>query len=216
MTNLEWMFSEKKDLLIECLSNGINFGVDENGNADTCRNMKCSECIFRGKCVGGAKEWLNAERNPYSIPLNTPIDTPMLVRDSNYSEWYKRYFAGFDESSEHPYKCFADGKTSWTTNGATTWKYCKLASEEEKRGRRMNSTERFFDIRKDNVLGNKDDLVIGLSQLEEEIRADEREKIKKFAEDYIKEHYFPNSRASEIVKYFVEGVVEEYGKVVEE
>lgn len=47
-------------------------------------------------------------------------------------------------------------------------------------------------------------------------RTDEREKIKKFAEEYIKEHYFPNSRASEIVKYFVEGVVEEYGKVVEE
>lgn len=38
----------------------------------------------------------------------------------------------------------------------------------------MNSIERFFDIWKDNVLGNKDDLVIGLSQLEEEIRADER------------------------------------------
>lgn len=41
----------------------------------------------------------------------------------------------------------------------------------------MNSTERFFDIWKDNVLGNKDDLVIGLSQLEEEIRADERRKV---------------------------------------
>lgn len=36
--------------------------------------------------------------------------------------------------------------------------------------------QKFFDIWKDNVLGNKDDLAIGLSQLEEEIRADERRK----------------------------------------
>lgn len=41
----------------------------------------------------------------------------------------------------------------------------------------MNSIERFFDIWKDNVLGNKDDLVIGLSQLEEEIRVNERQKV---------------------------------------
>lgn len=51
-----------------------------------------------------------------------------------------------------------------------------------------------------------------ISEHDAEIRADEREKIKKIAEKHIKEHYFPHSRTIEIVKYFVEGVVEEYGK----
>lgn len=49
---------------------------------------------------------------------------------------------------------------------------------------------------------------------EAKIRADEREKIKKIAEKYIKEHYFPHSRTREIVKYFVEGVVEEYERSI--
>lgn len=43
----------------------------------------------------------------------------------------------------------------------------------------MNSVERFFDIWKNNVIGNKDDLIIGLNQLDNEIRAEER---RKFAE----------------------------------
>lgn len=41
----------------------------------------------------------------------------------------------------------------------------------------MNSIEMFFNIWENRVLGNKEDLVIGLNQLEQEIRADERAKI---------------------------------------
>lgn len=132
MTNLEWMLSEKKDFMIDSLSNCIHFGVDKNGNVDSCRNINCGECLFDGGCLSKCKEWLNAEHNPYSIPLNTPTDARVLVKQYEVDKWEKRYFAGFSKDTTRPYKCFADGKTSWTTNVTKSWEYCRLASEEEK------------------------------------------------------------------------------------
>ena len=40
----------------------------------------------------------------------------------------------------------------------------------------MNSIKMFFNVWENRVLGNKEDLVIGLNQLDQEIRADEKAK----------------------------------------
>lgn len=60
-----------------------------------------------------------------------PVDTKVLVNDGGI-EWYKRYFAGYNEGSEYPYKVFGIGTTSWSndvTTSVTNWKYCRLAED---------------------------------------------------------------------------------------
>lgn len=69
----------------------------------------------------------------YTIPLDTAVDTKVLVSD-DYKEWYHRYFFKIDETNlDFPYVCFDDGLASWTANKyeTTNWRYCKLASEEK-------------------------------------------------------------------------------------
>lgn len=136
MTNFEWLMKEKTELVKECMVSAESVAVDSNGCVDECGNITCNNCIF-GKlqpCSKEQKEWLNAEHNPYTIPLNTPIDTKVLV--SQYGRhWVRRYFAGFSEIAEEPYLTFRGGTTSWTNEDSETmaWEYCKLAEGEEQK-----------------------------------------------------------------------------------
>lgn len=137
MTNFEWLVEEKKDFLKELVERRERIAVEKrNGEVQLCSDIHCEEClfnIFNIECSKKTKDWLNAEHNPYSIPLNTPIDTKVLVRDNEGAEWKRRHFAGFGKDTSRPYRCYADGETSWSTDGVCLiWKYCKLASEEEK------------------------------------------------------------------------------------
>lgn len=136
MTNFEWLLKEKTELVKRCLASGDNFAVDRNGEIHMCRYLNCNDCIFSKPgcdCTPAIIDWFEAERNPYTIPLDTPIDTKVLVSASG-TEWHKRYFAGFDDSGENycrPYCTFDNGATSWSNCRETThWRYCKLAAEE--------------------------------------------------------------------------------------
>lgn len=51
-----------------------------------------------------------------------PIDTPVLVRDADDTQWNKRYFAGV--SIDGKAKAFNRGATSWSGNETTTWNQC--------------------------------------------------------------------------------------------
>ena len=59
------------------------------------------------------------------------VDTPILVRDYESSEWTKRYFAKFVDGIVC---AWVDGATSWTASGeydVNSWNYAKLAESEE-------------------------------------------------------------------------------------
>ena len=59
------------------------------------------------------------------------VDTPILVKDMEYENWRKRYFAEY--KSEVVY-AWVNGKTNWSAvddKDVTTWNYAKLAESEE-------------------------------------------------------------------------------------
>lgn len=56
-----------------------------------------------------------------------PVDTPILVSDTNGTNWEKRHFAYFKDGMVY---AWLSGTTSWTTekaDDAFSWKYAKLA-----------------------------------------------------------------------------------------
>lgn len=59
-----------------------------------------------------------------------PVDTPVLVRDSEKTIWEKRYFA-FYASGDRMYRFAAwyDGNKSTNDVDCRFWRYCKLTSE---------------------------------------------------------------------------------------
>ena len=56
------------------------------------------------------------------------VDTPILVRDNEDDKWIRSYFATHEGKSVYAWNC---GRTSWTEEYTTGWKYAKLAESEE-------------------------------------------------------------------------------------
>ena len=59
------------------------------------------------------------------------IDTPILVRDSENTEWLKKYFAKYENGQVYVWNL---GRTSWTApndKSVSAWSYAKLAESEE-------------------------------------------------------------------------------------
>ena len=67
----------------------------------------------------------------YTPPIDwskVEVDTKVLVKDFGSSVWLKRYFA---ECKDGEYYAYADGKTSWSSDGdETQWNQMKLYKEE--------------------------------------------------------------------------------------
>lgn len=70
----------------------------------------------------------------YEIPIdwgNVPVDTKILVRDSDADEWEKKHFAKCDDGEVY---AWLDGKTSFTAaspKACINWKFAKLYDEED-------------------------------------------------------------------------------------
>ena len=99
-----------------------------------CKDLyKCDECDFFGKekdCELYLEEWLFSEYEEPKVDWSkVKVDTPILVRDYEGSEWIKRYFAKFADGKVY---AWLGGVTSWTANSnMSSWKYAKLAESEE-------------------------------------------------------------------------------------
>ncbi len=65
------------------------------------------------------------EYNPWQ---DVKVDTPIYVSNDNYSicGWKKRHFSHFDGKYFYVWE---DGRTSWTTPHAISYRYAKLATE---------------------------------------------------------------------------------------
>ena len=52
------------------------------------------------------------------------VDTPIVVRDRENETWHIRHFAKYEDGKVY---AWGMGKTSWTEDEVTAWKFAKLA-----------------------------------------------------------------------------------------
>lgn len=88
-----------------------------------CINTSCPKChLYR-------TIWLLEDyEEPETDWSKVEVDTPILVRDYEGQEWARKYFAKYENKTIYAWD---SGRTSWTGDGVTEWKYAKLAESEE-------------------------------------------------------------------------------------
>ena len=108
----------------------VSWKVNKNGEVFKCKN--CNECIFNGKgnCSYARLEWLQHEYKEPEIEVDwtkVEINTLILVKTDENSDWMKRYFAGYI----HGKVCTFDyGGTSENFMSIIPWYYAKLVEQE--------------------------------------------------------------------------------------
>lgn len=102
----------------------------------SCADILCEDCYFGmdvdKKCGDACREWCESEYKEPPIDWSkVPVDTPILVRDSQDDEWLHRHFAKFKDGVVYAWD---DGKTSWSLLSLDkvdwNWKYAKLAEDD--------------------------------------------------------------------------------------
>lgn len=87
-----------------------------------CTNTSCDQCKMLQTI------WLLEDyKEPEVDWSKVEVDTPILVRDSEDEDWYRRYFA---EYKDGVVCTWYGGQTSWSGDGVTEWKYAKLAEKD--------------------------------------------------------------------------------------
>lgn len=108
-----------------------SFGVDEENKPFWCVESCGGQCQFYHNeitCKTLAKQWLDEEyKTDWS---KVPVDTPILVKDSEFAEWRRRYFAEYENGKVF---AWADGLTSWSARGANrvSWEYARLYEDNK-------------------------------------------------------------------------------------
>lgn len=91
--------------------------------SDNCAGMTCYKCRMLQML------WLLEDyKEPEVDWSKVEVDTPILVKNSEYEEWLKRHFAKYENGKVYAWQA---GCTSWTENIMTDWDYAKLAESEE-------------------------------------------------------------------------------------
>ncbi len=112
-----------------------------NGKLTACDDTHCINCDFRrpSECQEKMLKWANSEYVEPPVDWSKiPVDTPILVRDSESSEWKRRYFAKYKNNMVYAWEA---GATSWSAGSPahmTDWKYAKLAESEDQNGNEWN------------------------------------------------------------------------------
>lgn len=101
-----------------------------------CKKLKCSDCAFnpngKGYCNDMVEKWANSEYIEPPVDWSkVPVDTPILVRDSEEEAWKKRHFAKYENGIVY---AWSGGTTHWSvrrSSNISDWKMAKLAESEE-------------------------------------------------------------------------------------
>ena len=109
---------------------GCNFCIDF-----VCQHiLKIEDCDYIGcsRCNMLQMLWLLEDYKEPEEPEvdwnNVEVDTPILVRDYEGQEWARKYFAKYENETIYAWD---SGRTSWTGDGVTEWRYAKLAESED-------------------------------------------------------------------------------------
>ena len=122
-----------KDEIVELACNGCALAL-KDGKVANCQTTDCMACSFSSYndgvcCSVKRKNWANSEYEEYVDWSKVPVDTKILVRDTEDQQWKRRHFAGVDRGGVYTFAC---GRTSFTNDGRKCyWKYAKLYKEEE-------------------------------------------------------------------------------------
>ena len=93
--------------------------------------LKSEDCeIDCTKCRMLQVLWLLEDyKEPEVDWSKVEVDTPILVRDFEGSDWFRRHFAKYENGTVYAWD---GGDTSWSGGDVMTdWKYAKLAESEE-------------------------------------------------------------------------------------
>lgn len=100
--------------------------LDEIPNTGLFKARGANTLVFDRK--GIEKILKPYKEEPETYWSKVAVDTPILVRDSEDSNWLKRYFAKFESGRVYTW---CDGSTSWSSDDMTCgWKYAKLAEDK--------------------------------------------------------------------------------------
>ena len=125
------------------MKSGVPFAVDRSsGEVMPCENITCSDCIFchdkkyeNKSCAGSRVAWLNEEEDRLAKFRNLPVDTLILVRDSEEDDWKPRYFSRVKNDLVY---VFGNGTTSFTAKSCfaayrldVPYEFAKLAEEKD-------------------------------------------------------------------------------------
>lgn len=131
MTNRE-KFAEK---ILDIACSGDAIAVNKvTLEPIACHGTACEECLFNfidnELCRNRRKKWANSEYVEPPVDWSkVAVDTPILARDSVSLGWTKRYFARYENGSV---VTWADGATSWSSNGYTVaWELAKLSERSK-------------------------------------------------------------------------------------
>ena len=108
--------------------NGLNFCKDfilpYILKSDNCNGLSCSICHMIQML------WLLEDyEEPETDWSKVEVDTPILVRDFEGSDWFRRHFAKYENGTVYAWD---GGDTSWSGGDVMTdWKYAKLAESED-------------------------------------------------------------------------------------
>ena len=97
----------------------------------SCEKTYCSCCSFYAPECGLKKEkWANSEYVEPSVDwTKVPVDTPILVKNTEDDDWTNRYFAEYKNEIVF---AWYEGATSWISrNNKCPWRYAKLAERKE-------------------------------------------------------------------------------------
>ena len=96
---------------------------------DSCAGISCEQCHMLQTI------WLLEDYEEPKEPevdwSKVEVDTPILVRDSENTEWLKKHFAKYKDGIVYVWNL---GRTSWSATNdkdVSAWPYAKLAESEE-------------------------------------------------------------------------------------
>lgn len=132
MTN----FEKYKDEILEIIANNQRVALKKGEHTlRVCEGFSCVNCVFNypqsHNCNTNFANWLYDEYEETVDWSKVPVDTKVLVRNNVSGQWYKRYFAKYENEKVYVYPW---GCTSWSADNKddfVAFKNAKLADTEQ-------------------------------------------------------------------------------------
>ena len=125
------------------MESGATFAVNRySGEVIHCEAWSCRDCAFchnkkyfNISCENARVMWLNEDVDNISQFRNLPVDTPILVRDSEEDDWEPRHFSRVENDLVY---VFGNGTTSFTAKSCfaayrldVPYNFAKLVEEKD-------------------------------------------------------------------------------------